>query len=330
MQHYGMISRPLTSLLKKGVQFLWTPEMNKAFQLLKQALVQAPILASPDFIKQFILETYASDLGIGNWSSINASRPPHCILSKPLSSRNQALSAYEKECMTILLAVDKRRSYLQHSPFIIRIDNRNLNYTIQYKTGVTNAAADVLSHYPRDTSVCAISACMPSWMESGYAEDPDSQRLLTELSLTGSNEHHLKTQGKKWLGNDTLTQQHVLEALHNSGVGGHSEIEFLLSLYGKNCSSYPDTKLIMSYSYHPQIDDQTEWLNQCLEIFLRCSQSQTGLPLSWPFQDFQRVGDVVYKLDLPLEVKMHPVLNEIREKTMPIYNGVFKVLSTLN
>ena len=47
-----------------------------------------------------------------------------------------------------------------------------------------------------------------------------------------------------------------------------------------------DTKLLMSSSYHPQTDGQTERLNQCLEAFLRCtvhscpSQWYKWLPLA--------------------------------------------------
>lgn len=42
----------------------------------------------------------------------------------------------------------------------------------------------------------------------------------------------------------------------------------------QNLFKLTDTQLLMSSSYHPQTDGQTERLNQCLESFLRCSVSE--------------------------------------------------------
>lgn len=62
---FGIISRPLTELLKKGVVFHWTPLHEESFQALKMALTTAPVLALPNFAKPFVVETDASDRGIG-------------------------------------------------------------------------------------------------------------------------------------------------------------------------------------------------------------------------------------------------------------------------
>jgi hypothetical protein len=131
IKHYGLISKPLTQLLKKGVQFQWTSVAQTAFDTLKQALVQAPVLAVPNFSQQFVLETDASDLGIGAVLMQNG----HMIsyLSQTLSPRNQALSTYEKECMAILLAVDKWRPYLLAQEFFIKTDHRSLLYLTEQK-----------------------------------------------------------------------------------------------------------------------------------------------------------------------------------------------------
>jgi len=124
IKHYGMISRPLTLLLKKGTPYQWTVATEEAFNLLKHALVNAPVLAIPDFTKIFVLETDASDVGLG--AVLMQEDHPVAYLSKPLSQQNQALSVYEKECMAILMAVEKWRPYLQHGEFIIKTDHKSL------------------------------------------------------------------------------------------------------------------------------------------------------------------------------------------------------------
>ena len=60
VEHFGLICRPLTELLNKGVPFLWTPQVDTAFHTLKEALIAAPVLALPDFSKRFVVETDAS------------------------------------------------------------------------------------------------------------------------------------------------------------------------------------------------------------------------------------------------------------------------------
>jgi len=56
IKNYGLISPPLTELLKKAVPFIWTSVTDAAFQQLKLALSSAPVLAIPDFPKRLWLK----------------------------------------------------------------------------------------------------------------------------------------------------------------------------------------------------------------------------------------------------------------------------------
>jgi len=64
VKNYGRIVAPLTTLLKKDA-FSQTLEATKAFEHLKEAMCQAPVLATSDFTKTFIVECDASGNGIG-------------------------------------------------------------------------------------------------------------------------------------------------------------------------------------------------------------------------------------------------------------------------
>lgn len=71
VQHYGIISKPLTNLPKKGA-FKWSDETEIAFQKLKNTLSNIPVLALSDFLKPFVLETDAYKIGCGG--SVDARR----------------------------------------------------------------------------------------------------------------------------------------------------------------------------------------------------------------------------------------------------------------
>jgi RNase H-like domain found in reverse transcriptase len=81
IKNYGIISRPLTNLLKKD-GFRWGTEFNSTFQALKNDMCATPILALPDFTKPFILEADASDKGMR--AVLMQGRRPIAYLSKAL------------------------------------------------------------------------------------------------------------------------------------------------------------------------------------------------------------------------------------------------------
>lgn len=65
VKRYGVISKPLTSMLQKNA-FKWSSESEQAFLDLKKAMTTTPVLALPDFSKPFVLETDACYNGIGD------------------------------------------------------------------------------------------------------------------------------------------------------------------------------------------------------------------------------------------------------------------------
>jgi hypothetical protein len=124
VKNYGVLAKPLTDLLQHNRNFVWTDKAAKAFETLKKAMVQAPVLALPDFDKPFVIETDACQDGIG--AVLLQQGHPIAYLSGALGVNNQKLAIYEKEFMAIMMAVDKWRAYLQRGPFIIKTDHKSL------------------------------------------------------------------------------------------------------------------------------------------------------------------------------------------------------------
>lgn len=254
VQGFGIISKPLTNLLRKGVPYKWTQETELAFQQLKQALVSALVLALPGFSKPFTVETDASDSGIG--AVLSQDKHPIAFVSKALGPRTKGLSTYEKECMAILLAVDHWRSYLQLGEFIILTDHHSLmhlsdkrlhtpwqhkaftkllglNYIICYRKGTSNAAADALSRkFQGDAELSIISNCTPSWLldvVKGYEQDSHATELPTALALQADSKPGdqlqsgvIKYKERIWIGNNAQLQWKLLTEFHASPLGGHS------------------------------------------------------------------------------------------------------------
>lgn len=86
VKNFGIMAKPFTDLLRKDQLFVWTENHTVAFQLLKEALWSAPILALPKFSQPFHIDTDASGSGIG--IVLHQGGHPLAFISKPLSSGN--------------------------------------------------------------------------------------------------------------------------------------------------------------------------------------------------------------------------------------------------
>lgn len=85
------------------------------------------VLALLDFSKPFVIEIDVV---------LQQEGRPIAFTSKTRCPRNQVLSAYEREMLTIIHAIHKWQSYLVENHFIIQIDHDNLKYFLQGKAHI--------------------------------------------------------------------------------------------------------------------------------------------------------------------------------------------------
>ena len=53
--------KPLQKLLKKDAKLEWTNEDREAFRCIKEAITKSPVLVSPDYSKDFMIFSFASE-----------------------------------------------------------------------------------------------------------------------------------------------------------------------------------------------------------------------------------------------------------------------------
>jgi len=89
-----------------------------AFEEVKARLVADPVLACPDFSTTFILQTDASDYGIGAILTQYTEKGERVISysSRTLNGAEKNYSTTEKECLAIVWAIRKLRPYLERLP----------------------------------------------------------------------------------------------------------------------------------------------------------------------------------------------------------------------
>ena len=123
---------PLTNLLRKGSVYDWSLECQTAFDSVKNQLSEPPVLRSPTAFDDFILETDASDTGIGGCLKILSPGNNTEFLvgfhSEKFDDQHKRWHIVEKEAYSILQNVQTFKHYLIGKRFTLRTDNRILAY----------------------------------------------------------------------------------------------------------------------------------------------------------------------------------------------------------
>ncbi|CAB0044009.1 unnamed protein product [Trichogramma brassicae] len=121
---------PLLKLTKKNAEWIWADEQQQAFEALKKALTEAPVLARPDFARPFIVQCDASAFAIGGVLSqvFDDGEHPIVYVSRVLTSAERNYTTSEKECLALLWTIRKLRPYLEGYKFIAVTDHSALQY----------------------------------------------------------------------------------------------------------------------------------------------------------------------------------------------------------
>ncbi|GFV68183.1 retrovirus-related Pol polyprotein from transposon 297 [Trichonephila clavipes] len=171
---FSVIAAPLTDALKgraKKGEITWTTECENAFRELKGKLIDKPVLYAPNFEREFIVQTDASNAGMGavlTQLTEQGEEHPILYLSKKFSEVEKRFCTTEKECASIVFAIKRLHYYLDGNSFLVMTDhnplvwlNRNVssnprmmrwalalqpyNFRIVHRSGKSHKNADSLS-----------------------------------------------------------------------------------------------------------------------------------------------------------------------------------------
>lgn len=122
-------------MLEKDAVFNFDKVCLEAFNKLKDKLIFAPIIISPDWSLLFEIMCDASDFIIGEFLGQHINKVFYTIYyaSNTLNESQVNYTITEKELLVIVYAVDKFISYLMGSHVIVHTDYSALKYLLQKK-----------------------------------------------------------------------------------------------------------------------------------------------------------------------------------------------------
>ena len=189
---YSTVAQPLVRLLGKDCKFKWSDACQDAFKALRALLIKAPVLAFPKEDLPYIVDTDASDYGIGGVLSQCIEGTEHVIAyySKSLNPAQQKYCTTRRELLAVVATLDHFKGYVWGPKFVVRTDHaalvwlKNLkniqgmlarwlaklqqfHFEIIHRPGTQHGNADGLSRCPQ----CERGDCAPNINSS--STDPE-------------------------------------------------------------------------------------------------------------------------------------------------------------
>jgi hypothetical protein len=144
---FSKIGFPITSLQKKGVNFIWTLEFEEIFQEMKYLLRNTPVLKILDPNKDFLVCTYAYKEGLEGF--LMQEGHVICYESRKLDEHEINYVTQDLELDAIVHALKMWRNYLLGRRFVLMTDYSGLRYMFdQQKLNDRQAIwMDILSEF---------------------------------------------------------------------------------------------------------------------------------------------------------------------------------------
>ena len=130
IRDFYKISRPLCRLLEKDTKFDFDKFFKAAFEEIKSRLVKAPIIATPDWNKEFEIICDASDYAMGAVLGQRIEKIFRAIYyaNKTFNEAQENYSTTKKEILAMVFACENFRPYILGSHVIIHTDHATIKY----------------------------------------------------------------------------------------------------------------------------------------------------------------------------------------------------------
>ncbi|UYV74293.1 hypothetical protein LAZ67_11002900, partial [Cordylochernes scorpioides] len=257
IENFADKARSLHDLLKTEKQFYWDAAQEKAFEVLKTALISEPVLGHFDESADTHLHTDASGHGIGAvlLQIQGGKERPIAYASRSLTKAENNYSTTEKECLAVVWSISKFRPYLFGRPFTVVTDHHSLcwlvgqkdpsgrlarwalklqefDVTVIYKSGRKHKDADCLSRSPLENNPPSAVMSLTN-VDIEQTKDPDLAQIIDNLNSGYTRKEfsiidgilykkNYSTTGRPWL---MMIPKHlrseVMADLHDAPTAGH-------------------------------------------------------------------------------------------------------------